>query len=121
METKENEITLTVGDVKFRAALNNSKTAHDLISKLPYTIKLSRFEYDYGGILSEPLQFDEKDKHNGWINGEIAYAGNYFSILFDGEEQSQDYSNMITIGHIKDDLNIVKGLGQQIEVTVSLD
>jgi hypothetical protein len=122
MENNKNEtaIIVTVGETKIKAVLNNSKTAKDLISKLPYTIRLNRYEYDYCGTVDESLQFDEKDKHNCWINGEIAYVGNYFSILFDGEEQSQGYSDMITIGHIKDDLKLMKELGYQIEVTVSL-
>ncbi|MBO1510317.1 cyclophilin-like fold protein [Metabacillus bambusae] len=59
-------VTLTVGDTVIPATLNNSKAAQDLISRLPYTITLNRYEYDYCGVMDDRFEYDEKDKHNGW-------------------------------------------------------
>jgi hypothetical protein len=102
------------------AILSLRTAAQDLISRLPYTITLHRYEYDYCGVMGNPLIYDEKDKHNGWRNGDIDFVvdGNYFSILFDGEEVSGSYSHMITIGRIDGDLTVIKSLGNTIKLTV---
>jgi hypothetical protein len=115
-------VTLTVGDAVIPATLNDNKAAQDLISRLPYTITLHRYEYDYCGVMDNPLEYDKKDEHNGWKNGDIDFAvvGNYFSILFDGEEVSESYSNMITLGRIDEDLSVIKSLGNTIGITVAL-
>jgi hypothetical protein len=53
-------VILTVGETVIPATLNNSKAAQDLISRLPYTITLHRYEYDYCGVLDEPFEYDKK-------------------------------------------------------------
>ncbi|MBO1510316.1 hypothetical protein [Metabacillus bambusae] len=53
-------------------------------------------------------------------NGDIDLAGSYFSILFDGEEVSGSYENMITLGRIDGDLSVIKSLGNTIKLTVEL-
>ncbi|HOP65155.1 MAG TPA: cyclophilin-like fold protein [Spirochaetota bacterium] len=116
---KKTPVILTVGEKKIRAVIYDNKTGRDVLSRLPYTITLNRYEMDYCGTLKEPLAYDEKEKHNGWKNGDIDLAGNYFSILFDGEEKSQSYTDMITFGRIEEDLSIVKGLGGTIKVTIT--
>jgi len=113
-------VILTVGNTAIPATLNNNKTAHDLISRLPYTITLQRYENDYCGIITDPFVYDKNDAHNGWKNGDIDLAGNHFSILFDGEEDSGSYSNMITLGRIDGDLSAIRSLGNTIKLTVSL-
>lgn len=114
-------VILTVGEKKIKAVIYDNKTGRDVLSKLPYTITLHRYEMDYCGTLKEPLAFDDKDKHKGWKNGDIDLAGTYFSILFEGEEKSGSYKNMITFGRIEEDLQIVKSLGSTITVTITLD
>jgi hypothetical protein len=66
------------------------------------------------------LNMIKKDAHSGWKNGDIDLAGNYFSILFDGEEVSESYKNMITLGRIDGDLSVIKSLGNTINITVAL-
>ena len=113
-------ITLTIGATVIPATLNNGKAAQSLISKLPYTVKLNRYECDYCGIMDAPFEYNENEIHNGWKNGDIDLAGIYFSILFTGEEKSQSHNNMVTMGSIDGDLSVVKDLGSEIEVIVDL-
>lgn len=118
--TKTTEVVLTVGENKINAIIYDNKTGRDVLSRLPYSITLHRYEMDYCGTLDSPLAFDEQDKHDGWKNGDIDLAGNYFSILFDGEEKSQSYKDMITFGRIEGDLPIVKSLGSTMALTITL-
>lgn len=113
-------VILTDGQHKINAVIYDNKTGRDVLSQLPYTITLHRYEMDYCGTLDSPLNFDEKDKHAGWNNGDIDLAGNYFSILFDGEEKSQSYKDMITFGRIDEDLDIIKNLGSTVSLTITM-
>ncbi|UII26333.1 hypothetical protein LVD15_24050 [Fulvivirga maritima] len=116
----ETSIILKVGDTKINAVFNDSTTAKDLLNKLPYTVTLHRYEFDYCGVIQEPLAYDESDKHNGWVNGDICLAGAYFTILYSGEEQSASHTGLIRIGKVTDDLNKVKALSDEIELTVDV-
>lgn len=115
-------ITLTIGDKVIPATLNETKTAKDLISKLPYKISLNRYSHDYCGNPSETLTYDEKDVQFGWRNGEISYEKQtpYFVIFFGDEENSQIHGNQIIIGKVDVDLDTIKGLGRQIDITIDL-
>lgn len=115
-------ITLTIGDTVIPATLNNSRSAKELISRLPYTVSLHRYSHDYCGVMDDPLSYDEADVHNGWMNGDIDFArdGNYFTILFEDEENSQQYGHQITMGKIDGPLSAVKNLGRDIEVKIEL-
>ena len=115
---KETPVVLIVGNKRIKAVIYDNKTGRDILSKLPYTITLNRYEMDYCGTLNKPLAYDDKDKHNGWNNGDIDLAGNYFSILFDGEEKSKGYPNMITFGRITDNLAVIRELEITIKVTI---
>ena len=118
---KATEVILKVGEKKFKAKFNNSTTAKDVLSKLPYTVNLDQYEFDYCGIIPAPLAFDEADKHNGWTNGDICLADNYFTILYAGEEQSASHTGLIKIGEVEDknQLSEIKNLGSNIRLTVS--
>lgn len=115
-------ITLTIGDTVIPATLNNSKSAKELISRLPYTVNLHRYSHDYCGVMADPLPYDEADVHNGWLNGDIDFArdGNYFTILFEDEENSQQFGHQITMGKIDGPLSAIKNLGRDIEVKIEL-
>ena len=118
---KATEVILKVGEKKFKAKFNNSTTAKDVLSKLPYTVNLDQYEFDYCGIIPAPLAFDEADKHNGWTNGDICLADNYFTILYAGEEQSASHTGLIKIGEIEDKekLSEIAALGNSIQLTVT--
>lgn len=113
-------VILSIGDSKIKASLNDSKSAIDLLSRLPYTITLSRYEFDYCGIMPETLDYNEADKHNGWQNGDICQAGNFFTILFAGQEQSDSHTELIRIGRIEGDLSEVKKQGESIKLRIDL-
>ena len=114
------EVILKVGTKEFQAKFNNSTTAQDVLSKLPYTVNLDQYEFDYCGIIPAPLAFDDADKHNGWTNGDICLADNYFTILYAGEEQSASHTGLIKIGEVEDKekLSEIAALGNSIQLTL---
>ena len=120
-QQKSTEVILKVGEKEFKAKFNNSTTAKDVLSKLPYTVNLDQYEFDYCGIIPAPLAFDEADKHNGWTNGDICLADNYFTILYAGEEQSASHTGLIKIGEVEDKekLSEIAALGNSIQLTVT--
>ena len=50
-------IKLTIGDTVIPATLNNSTSAKELISRLPYTVSLNRFSHDYCGVMKDPNSY----------------------------------------------------------------
>lgn len=116
------KVTLTVGDVEIPATLNDSITAQDLISRLPYTVSLRRYSHDYCGVMSEPLEYQEEDVHYGWLNGDIDFARNadYFTILFEDEENSEVHGHQINIGKVDCELSVLRELDSNIEILIEL-
>ena len=115
-------ITLTIGNTVIPATLNDSKSSKDLISRLPYTVKLRRFAHDYCGVMKEPLAYDKKDVHNGWMNGDIDFAtdGNYFTILYKDEDISQQFGYQVNLGVINAPLSVMDTLGEDITIKIEL-
>jgi hypothetical protein len=115
-------ITLTIGDTVIPATLNNSTSSKELISRLPYTVHVSKYAHDYCGVMKEPLKYDEADVHNGWMNGDIDFArdANYFTILYEDEETSKQFGDQINLGKIDNDLSVIKGLGSSIDILIQL-
>lgn len=115
-------ITLKIGNTVIPATLNNSTSSKELLSRLPYTVHLNRFSHDYCGVMEDPLKYDEKDVHYGWMNGDIDFArdGNYFTILFEDEEKSKIYGHQVNLGKVDCDLSVIKGLGSSIDVLIEL-
>jgi len=118
----ETGITLTIGSTVIPAVLHDCQTSRDLVGRLPYSVRLQKYAHDYCGIMAEPLVFDESDLHNGWVNGDIAFAadGNYFAILYKDEEISEQYGNLVTLGRITVDPAIMDSLAGEIVVTIAL-
>lgn len=115
-------ITLTVGDVVIPAILNDSTASKDLISRLPYTVRLNRYTHDYCGVI-EPLKYEESDVHNGWMNGDLAFVrdGNYFVMFYADEEQSSAYGHQITLGKMNVPLSTITSLPRgSITVNIAL-
>jgi len=117
------KIRLIVGDTVIPAILNGSKPARALLAKLPYTVKLQRYEHDYCGVMSESLPYDEAELRSGWTNGDIAFAvdGNYFAILYKDEEVSQQFDGMVTMGALGVDPAIMGTLDRGISVRIELE
>lgn len=115
-------VTLTVGTTVIPAVLNDTATARDLISRLPYTVSLHRYTHDFCGVMPRPLKYDPADVQHGWKNGDIHFAvdGNYFVLFFADEEISEQYGHQVHIGRMDVDLNELRNLGRDIEVTVAL-
>ncbi|MDV3427061.1 MAG: hypothetical protein LIR50_07740 [Bacillota bacterium] len=119
---KGTAIVLKVGDTVIPATLNDSTSSKELLSRLPFTVHLNRFSHDYCGVMENPLKYDEKDVHYGWMNGDIDFArdGNYFTILFEDEEKSKIYGHQVNLGKVNCDLSVIKKLGKSIDVRIEL-
>lgn len=117
------KIKLTVGNTVIPAVLNNSCSSKELMDRLPYAVRLNKYTHDYYGVMNEPLPYDEKDLHNGWSNGDIAFAadGDYFTILYKDEELSQQFGNLVTLGKINAPLSVIDTLSDEITVTIDRD
>lgn len=115
-------ITLTIGETVLEGYLNDSRSARDLISRLPVTVTLNKGAHDYCGDITPALAYDESDVQNGWKNGDLAFwtAGNDFVIFHSDEENSSSTGNIVHIGAVTSDLETVRSLGQRIDVTVAL-
>lgn len=118
---KETEVILTIGDKDISAVLNDSKPAKELLTMLPFTVRLSKYAHDYCGIM-KALPYDKNELRNGWSNGDIAFAadGNYFAILYKDEEISEQYGNMVTLGKLTVDPSIMDTLAGEITVVINL-
>lgn len=115
-------VILRVGETVLNGYLNSNRTASDLISRLPVTLNLNRGSHDYCGGISPALAYNKDDVQNGWKNGDLAFrtAGNDFVIFHSDEENSSSTGNIVNIGAVTSDLNIVRSLGENINVTVAL-
>ncbi len=85
-------------------------------------MNLNRGPHDYCGGISPALVYDEKDVQNGWKNGDLAFwtAGNDFVIFHNDEENSSSTGNIVNIGAVTSNINTVRSLGENINVTVAL-
>ena len=115
-------VNLIVGDTVIPATLNDSKSARELISRLPVTQEMSHFTHDYCGVMEKPLSFDEKDVHNGWLNGDIDFAtdGNYFTILYKDEDISKQFGSQVNMGIINVPLSVMDTLDSHITMRIEL-
>lgn len=117
------QIRLIVGETVIPAVLNNSTSAKALLAKLPYTVRLQRYEHDYCGVMSTSLPYDESDLRNGWLNGDIAFAvnGNYFTILYKDEEISEQFGGIVNMGILNAPLSVMETLDRNISVRIELE
>ena len=116
------KIKIYFGNIVIPATLNDSDTAKALIKMLPYTISLSNYGNDFCGVMEQPLPYNEEDVHNGWLNGDIDFAtdGNWFTILFGGEENSGGYGYQVNIGKIDCELEKISSLRGSQQVRIEL-
>lgn len=113
-------IVLRAGDTSIPAMLNDTVAARDFRKRLPFQVSGYRSAVDYCCSTACGM-YDPTETQTGWKNGDISLAGGWFAVLFDGEEQSSSYRNMMIIAHIDEsDLPLVKGLPENVRFTVEL-
>lgn len=116
------KILMHFGDTVIPGVLNEGETARALVKMLPYKVRVSRYSHDFCGIMDDPLPYKEEDVHHGWLNGDIDFAtdANYFTILFEDEENSEQYGYQVNIGVITCELSKIAALEGSYEVLIEL-
>lgn len=116
------KIQMRFGDTVIPGVLNDGETARALAAMLPYKVRVSRYSHDFCGVMDDPLPYKEEDVHHGWLNGDIDFAtdANYFTILFDDEEHSEQYGYQVNIGVITCELSKIAALEGSYEVLIEL-
>lgn len=116
------KINIHFGNVVIPGTLNDSITAQDLISKLPYTVHVSRYSHDFCGVMNNLLKYKEDEVHYGWLNGDIDFAtdANYFTILFEDEKKSEQFGSQVNIGKIDCKLEEISKLTGSYDVLIEL-
>lgn len=122
-EGKENtvNITLTVGDIVIPAELNDTEAAKDLLSRLPYTVKVNRGSVDLCGDIGEALKYDDDDFQDGWEYGDFMWMpdGNWFVIFTDGIE-TYGQGEWLVLGHMGEEWEQLKDLKGSVEIRIDL-
>ena len=115
------KINMYFGDTLITGVLNDCDTAKALIEKLPMTQHVSRYSHDFCGV-TEDLPYNEDEVHYGWLNGDIDYAINapYFTILFEDEDESEQYGDQVNIGVITVPLSEIAALEGSYDVRIEL-
>lgn len=115
-------VNIWFGDILVPGTLNDSKASQALIAMLPYTVSVHRYTFDVCGMMNDSLPYDEVDEHFGWMNGDIDFAtdGNWFTILFDNEENSDTYGYQVNLGKVDCDLSVLEALEGNYEVRIEL-
>ena len=116
------KINMYFGDTVVPGILNDSETAQALIEMLPYTVHMNRYSHDFCGVMDDPLPYKEEDVHYGWLNGDIDFAtdADYFTILFEDEESSEQYGYQVNIGVIDCPLENISKLTVSYDVRIEL-
>lgn len=116
------KINMYFGDTVVPGILNDSETAQALIEMLPYTVHMNRYSHDFCGVMDDPLPYKEEDVHYGWLNGDIDFAtdADYFTILFEDEESSEQYGYQVNIGVIDCLLENISKLTGSYDVRIEL-
>lgn len=115
------KINMYFGDTLITGVLNDSETAQALIDKLPVTQHVNRYSHDFCGV-TEDLPYKEEEVHYGWLNGDIDYAidAPYFTILFEDEDDSEQYGDQVNIGVITTPLSEIAILEGSYDVRIEL-
>lgn len=116
------KINMYFGDTVVPGILNDSETAQALIEMLPYTVHMNRYSHDFCRVMDDPLPYKEEDVHYGWLNGDIDFAtdADYFTILFEDEESSEQYGYQVNIGVIDCPLENISKLTGSYDVRIEL-
>lgn len=112
------DIILHIGERKIPAVLNDTVAARDFVKRLPFHTSGYDSGIDYC-CTAEEGKSNPKECQRGWKNGDINLAGGWFALLYDGEEQSESYEDLMIIGRLND-VNDLKGLPKAVDITVTL-
>lgn len=114
-------ITLTIGELVIPAVLNDTTAAQDLLSRLPYTVTVSRGSVDFCGDIGEPLQYEDSDFQRGLRYGDIMWMpnGNWFVFFTDDIESRMD-RDWLVLGHMDDVWEQTKALRGSVEIKIAL-
>ena len=113
-------VNLVFGKKKIPAVLNDSKTARALITKLPYTVSVSRYSHDFcGNIDMRDFPYEQKDVFHGWKNGDIniTTTGDYISFLFAGENDGSRWG-MVNLGVLDCPIEELSSLSGSYDVRI---
>ena len=107
-------------DVVVRAPLNQTQAARDLMNRLPLTVVGRDSGVDYCCELKEGV-FDESEKQQGWIDGDVSVADGWFAILHSGQERSNKY-RVMPVAHLdKDENALIRTLPHEATFELSLE
>ena len=118
---KGNAIVLDFGDTMIPAHLNESETARAFAGALPVTVHVGATDVDFCGQLGLTLPYDEAQRGNGWLNGDINYNphGGWFVVFRGGEDESASYDDQVNIGVVDCDIEELEALTGNRSVTIS--
>ena len=112
-------VSITDGNVRIRAKLNDTLAARDFEKRLPFTCSGYDSGTDYFCSAANGL-YDPLERQIGWKNGDISLGGGWFALLYGGEEISEEYKEIMIIGHVHEgDLELVGRMPERVTLTVS--
>lgn len=113
-------LVISSGEVTVKARMNNTMAARDFMNRLPMTVTGFDSGIDYCCECKDGA-LDESEMQDGWKNGDINLSGGYFAILYDGEDQSASYRQMI-VAHLSEEDNcLIQTLPQKTVFELSLE
>lgn len=113
-------LIIKAGETLIPAVLNDTVAAKDFKKHLPFRVSGFKSPVDYCCSAACGI-FDPTETQSGWKNGDISLAGGWFAILFDGQESSADYRNMMIIAHIdEENLDLIRGLPEHVKFSVDI-
>jgi hypothetical protein len=114
-------IKISDGNTVIRAVLNDTVAARDLSKRLPCTFCGNDSGIDY--CCTAPIGlYDPLEVQTGWKNGDISLCGGWFALLYGGEEQSDEYEDMMIIGHIlEEDMPLIKKFPSRVTFRVEAE
>ena len=112
-------LKIRCGNVEVQAPLNRTQAARDLMNRLPLTVTGRDSGIDYCCELKEGT-FDEAEKQQGWIDGDVSVADGWFAILHSGQDESSAHRVMV-VAHLSDkDNELVRALPREATFELSL-
>ena len=119
--TQETAVTITVGNQRLQAVLNDSSAAKDFEEMLPLTLSMTRMgEHEYYGSLPQALTHGE-NLQTGYTVDDLAFwtPGDLFAFYFD--EPQDEPEGLMILGRITSDLSVFAQLGNPEEVHIELN